>query len=493
MRMTASEFYTSGIDRIYGNSETNISTIVYDSRKAVKDSAFFCLTGENHDGHRFIEEAIQNGASVIIGSDINTLKQFYLTNPACTFLASADPRQVMGRLAVVQSGYVHKKLKTIAVTGTNGKTTVTAFVRSLLNQARISTGSIGTAGIWDHKQKLEIEQSTNTTPEAPDLHAIFRQFADSGLEAAALEVTSIGIEQQRVVGTVFDIGVHTNLTPEHLEFHKTFTRYRNAKLKLFDQVKKAVINADDDGMRDAILDRFDGPYLTYGIRKPADVTASHLRPGSRGTSFRLSIGTATYDVFVPVHGNYNVSNVLAAVCVLLHLGLSNRKIVGALTGIQGPEGRFEIIDHPAGYKIIMDYAHTPDGLEKVLDAAHRFEYRRLILMISGIGLRSPEKRPQMAALAEQQADEIIVTVDHPGFFSREQILDDVFSGFRHPRASNLHREPYRKNAIHKAMALAGPGDLVLLTGLGFGGYQVIGDERVSYNERESIESFAGHP
>ncbi|AQQ55453.1 UDP-N-acetylmuramoyl-L-alanyl-D-glutamate--2,6-diaminopimelate ligase [Planococcus lenghuensis] len=489
MKLSTKDYYALGIKQIYGNSERTISSITYDSRKTKRGGMFFCLTGENHDGHQFIEQAIQNGADVIIGTKGEILRRFYSTYPECTFMVTDDTRMAMGLFSAAYYDQVHRQLKTVAVTGTNGKTTVTAFVRSLLNQAGITTGSIGTAGVWNHEKKLDFEQTTNTTPESPDLHAIFNRFIGQGVEAAALEVTSIAIEQQRAAGTTFDIGVHTNLTPEHLEFHKTFENYKQAKLKLFDQVKKAVVNVNDAGMSDVILTRFRGPLFTYGIDKPADVMATKLEMDERGTAFQLHLGPYRYQIRAPIFGDYNVSNLLAAICVCLHFGIPANDIIKAIPHIKGPEGRFEVIEHQNGYKIIMDYAHTPDGLEKVLSVVQHFDYRRLILMISGIGLRSPEKRPQMAAVAETAADEVIVTVDHPGFFDRKKILNDVFKGFRRPGALQLHQEPERKKAIHTAMSLAKPGDLVLLTGLGFGGYQVIGDQKIPYSENESIESF----
>ncbi|WP_252312107.1 UDP-N-acetylmuramoyl-L-alanyl-D-glutamate--2,6-diaminopimelate ligase [Sinobaca sp. H24] len=477
------------ITSIWGPEQTEVDSLCYNSSNAEKNAAFFCIIGSQADGHAYAREAINNGASMIVGSNGPFLQELAAAFPSITFLEVADSKIAMAEFSIFFHNFVHKSLKTVAVTGTNGKTTVTAYTRTLLNRLAVPTGIMGTAGMWDHKSKLMFKQTTPTTPEAPDLHAIFDRIYQNGAKAVSLEATSIAIEQQRLHGIMFDVGIHTNLSPEHLDFHETMNHYKQSKLKLFLQSKRAVVNLDDEGMSDDILSIFKGPLLTYSIETKADVYAEQIVPDEHGTSLTIVIQNNRYDIHVPIFGTYNVSNLLSSVCACIHLGMEEEQIVAQLPFIEGPEGRFQIIDHYPNYKIILDYAHTPDALELVIEAAKKLKHRRLILMLTGIGLRDPGKRPKMAKAAEGKADAFVVSVDHPGFVDREKVAEDVASGFSDPNASNVYKEPLRQDAIHRSLSLSEEGDLVLITGLGFGGYQHVQGEQVPYDELQVIQDF----
>lgn len=489
MQINFSQAQHMGIKNIYGYSERCVTSIVYDSREVINDAAFFCVIGENTDGHQFIDEAVYGGSSVVIGSDRSFLEKMAQKYKQTTFIEVADTKIAMAQFAAIFYQKSYEKLTTIAITGTNGKTTVTSYTRSLLNHAGFPTGSIGTMGIWDDEKELNHKHSTHTTPEAPDLHLALDQFYQQDMKAAVTEVTSIAIEQKRVEGMVFDIGVHTNLTPEHLDFHPSFEAYKQAKLILFRQVKKAVVNIDDAGMAMDILKEFRGPVITYSLGGKADISAYHIEVGKNGTSFELNIRNHTYWIQAPIYGSFNISNLLAAIGACLHLDIPAFDLLKAIAFIQGPEGRFQFVDSGADYRIIMDYAHTPDGLDKVLNEVRKFNYHRLILMITGVGLRDPHLRPKMAQAVEKKADEIVVSVDHPGFFDRQMIVNDVLRGFTERRASNIHVALHREKGIHMALSMAQKGDIVLLTGLGFGGYQVVGGQRLPYREIEVIKQY----
>lgn len=489
MRINFNDVHFKGLINIYGDSERVVSAIVYDSREVINNAAFFCIIGENVNGHQFINGAVNSGASVVIGSDKALLKEMAQKYNQKTFIEVTDTKIAMAQFAAIFYQKSYKNLSTIAVTGTNGKTTVTSYTQSLLNHTGLPTGSIGTLGIWDDEKELDYKHSTHTTPEPPDLHLAFNQFYHQHLKAAVTEVTSIAIEQKRVEGLIFDIGVHTNLTPEHLDFHPSFEAYKQAKLKLFRQVKKAVINIDDAGMAQDILSEFKGPVITYSLNGKADISAYNIKAGKKGTFFELHIKNHVFGIQAPVFGDFNISNLLASIGACLHLDISAVDVLKAIEYIQAPEGRFQFVNKGIDYHIITDYAHTQDGLGKVLDQVHKFNYNRLILMITGVGLRDPLIRPQMAQAAEGKADEIVVSVDHPGFFDRQIIVNDVLSGFTEPLASNIHVILHREKAVHAALSMARKQDIVLLTGLGFGGYQVVEGRRLPYAELEVIKEY----
>lgn len=490
MKLNFKQAPSLDIITLFGPAENAIESLAFNSKEVRRYSAFFCITGEHQDGHEYMKEALLNGASVVVGDQEEKLSRWSSLYQEVTFLLVHDVKSVMASMSALFYDFPHKKMKSIAVTGTNGKTTVTSYVRSLLNAAGIRTGSIGTEGIFNDKEKFAVPPTTPTTPESPDLHGFYQDFHQQGLEAYVMEATSIAIEQQRLDHVEFDVGVHTNLTPEHLEYHGTFEAYKLAKMKLFKQVKKAVINLDDPAMGKEILDSFEGPLLTYSLKdKQADIWAENMVSDDEGIALDLHIQNHTVHIRAPLYGDYNVSNLMAALGVCCHLNIPIDCVLAAIPYLKGPEGRFQLLAGYSDYKIVMDYAHTPDALEKVLEAVKKVKHQRLIVMITGIGLRNPEKRPLMAKAVENKADEVVVTVDHPGFFDRKEIVDDVLKGFSNPHSSSIHAALHREDGIHQALSLARKGDLVLLTGIGFGGYQVIGGKKEYYSELEVIDGF----
>lgn len=480
----------SGIQQVYGNDHSDIHLITYDSRQVKNRTAFVCVEGAEHDGHYYIEQALKNGAAAVIGTNTSILKKYQGQHPEISFVLVDDAPTAMAYLSRQLYNSSYKNLKTIAITGTNGKTTVTSFVRFLLNQCSISTGSIGTEGVWDHERVRDFPHSTHTTPEAPDLHFIFDQFVKDKIEAVALEVTSIAIEKKRVEGIVFDIGVHTNLTPEHIDFHSSFAHYKQAKMKMFDQVKKAVVNKDDAGMGQDVIDTFNGPLLTYSLKdKMADVTSRTLEVDDEGTCLEVTVEGKYYTIHVPLFGDHNIANFLAALCTCMHLQVPIKSIIKHVPQIKTPQGRLQFVETTADFKVITDFAHTPDALANVIKAVQNMEHNKLILMIAGSGIRDKRQRPELSQVAEGQADHLVVTVEHPDRSDRQEILQDMIDGFTHTAEEELITNLYREEGIHKALSLAGRGDIVLLTGLGILDHQVIEGEEVPYSEMEVIEDY----
>jgi UDP-N-acetylmuramoyl-L-alanyl-D-glutamate--2,6-diaminopimelate ligase len=478
---------TAGIQHVFGRNDVEIDRIAYDSRTVTTGTAFFCISGSEKDGHDFIDKAAANGAAAIIGMDASLLKEKQKQYPYITFILTEDSQRAMSYFSQRLYSYAYKKIHTIAVTGTNGKTTVTSFVRWLLNRSGVKTGSIGSEKVLDHERKRDFPHSTHTTPEAPDLHYVFHKFAEEKMHAVALEVTSIAIDQRRVDGMMFDIGVHTNLTPDHIDYHDTFEQYKEAKMQLFKQVKKAVVNLDDEGMGKDLTASFTGPMLTYSMHEQGDVRASIKEVTSSGTFVTLVIHDKTFDVFLPFFGDHNIANFLAAICACMHMNIPVSILLKQLPGLKTPVGRFQFIDTCGKYRIISDFAHTPDALKKVIKSVKQMNYQRLILLIAGSGIRDKRQLPELAEAAEGEADETVVAVEHPDRSERRDILREVLAGFT-KTSSAMYTELYRDKGVEKAISLAGEGDLVLLTGLGSLDHQVINGIEVPYSEIDVIHS-----
>ncbi|SFK45209.1 UDP-N-acetylmuramoylalanyl-D-glutamate--2,6-diaminopimelate ligase [Halobacillus dabanensis] len=479
------------IEKIYGPLQQKVSSLAFHSKKVEPHSAFFCLEGENFDGHEYVEEALGRGATVIIGTNEKLFIELQQIYDQTTFLLVDNVRSMMATFSKHYFGAADEELKTIGVTGTNGKTTVAAYIRSLLTLLGLPTGSVGTTGIWSSTRKLQYKKSTPTTPESLDLHRIFRDLRNLGDEGAVMEVSSIALDQCRVEGIQFDVAVHTNFSEEHLEYHKTVEHYRECKLRLFKQANHRVVNVDDDGMAAELLKLGGENLITYSTEghPDADLSAANIEIMEKGSLFDLHYQGQTETIFVPVYGTYNVANVLSAVAAALHLGFMWADILTVLPKLTGPEGRFQVIGTPLNQKVILDYAHTPVALNRLLEEVKKLEYRRLIVMIAGVGIRDFNKMPKMAAEIEGKADEVIVTVDHPGPHDPQLIVDQVVTGFREPYAQNIHRTLNRAEGVRQSMKLGGEGDIILLTGGCINNAQIVKGEEIPHSDEEIIENF----
>lgn len=480
------------IKTVYGPSTQNIQKLTFHSKNATESSLFFAIKGENHDGHLYIEDAIKSGAVAVVGSDSSLLKRFTEEYPEITFVDVEDVRIAMAYFSKHFHNSPDELLKTVGITGTNGKTTVAAYVRSLLTLLGMPSGSIGTSGIYTSKHKIPYKKSTPTTPESVDLHQIFHDLLDANDSAVAMEVTSIGLDQKRVAGVYFDVAIHTNLSVEHLEYHKTFENYKECKLQLFRQAHSAVINVDDEGMGQDLLDLFNGPTVTYSLmpETEADLKAVDIKHSDAGTTFTLQVNQKAYEVYVPVFGEYNVANVLSAIGTAMLLGYNIPRILHVLTKLESPEGRFQIIEVPPNQKVILDYAHTPVALTRLVEEVRKLKHSRLIVMIAGIGIRDFEKMPKMAKAIDGKADEIIVTVDHPGHHDPSIIVDKVMTGFSDPRATHIHRTNTRREGVLKSLELGGEGDIILLTSGCINGAQIVKGKEIPHSDEDIIHSYS---
>lgn len=477
--------------QVFGKEAGEIDSIVFDSRKSQDGSVFFCMKGFNENGETFIEEAISKGTTVVVSENGKRMKDLSKQYPNLTFIEVWNTRTAAAQFSAAFYENSYRSLFLMGVTGTNGKTTVASYIRSIFNALGKPTGMIGTNGIWSSKEKLPFRGSTPTTPEAPDLHRIFSEYVKQGEEAAVMEVSSIALDQKRVEGLQFNVAVHTNLSPEHMEYHKTFENYREAKLELFKQTDKAVVNVDDV-LGTEILSVCPGKVLTYSLDREtaADIHAYALTPSDTGTSAVIEMDGKAHNVFLPVFGEYNAANVLAAICTALHAGYSLSRVLEAAEKIEPVEGRFQIVWGKQKQKIIIDYAHTPTAMDQLLkEAKKQNNGRRIILMLMGIGIRDFSKMPRMAETAEGRADHIVVSVDHPGDHEPQVIIEKVLSGFKHPDDPSIHTAPNRKEAVRKALSLSEEEDIVLLTSGCINGGQIVKGKSIPHSDERVIEEY----
>jgi len=475
----------------FGPEYSTFSSIEYNSTLVVQDCAFFCVTGENTDGHLYIGEAIANGATTIIGSNKLLLAEFAEKHPDLSFAVVPNVREALAYLSDFFYSSPQKKLIKVGVTGTNGKTTTATYVYNLFNLLGISCGFIGTTGILRMDGKIPFYKSTPTTPISSDLHKIFARFVEEGDRAVAMEVSSIALDQMRVEGIRFDVAIHTNISEEHLEYHKIFEHYLQSKLMLFKQSKAAVVNIDDEGMAKEILEVISYPHLTYSSRSEsgADLIWTACESSDTGLKFDLYYQGERWPIHVPLFGEYNAANLTAAIGSALLSGQDIKAILAVLPKMSQVEGRFQVIQGPENRKVILDYAHTPVALSAVLHEVKKLSHNRLIALIAGIGIRDFSKMPKMAKAAEGKADVLVVTVDHPGDNEPSVVIDAVLKGFTVPYKQQVITANSRREAVLAALQESGPEDLILLSSGSINGAQIVKGEYIPHSDEAIIEEF----
>ncbi len=479
--------------RIIGSPTTEVSALAYDSREVSMHTAFVAIRGYQRDGHEFLAQAVERGASVLVVEDESALPELPANIAA---VVVEDTRVAMAYLASEFYGHPSRELLLIGVTGTNGKTTVAHLVAQMLREAGYqSVGIIGTLGAATERS---VYDTGRTTPESLDLQRLLADFLDGGSEAVVMEVSSHALALQRVAACAFDAGIFTNLTQDHLDFHPDMEDYFRSKARLFDEVARyseqfksfgAVINVDDHygrRLRDEVC--ADSLYITYGIETEAHVSAEaiHLRPD--GTSFVARATGTDIHLDLSLAGRFNVYNALAAVAFGLLREQAPSEIQSALQSSNAPEGRMEMIDNDREIYVAVDYAHTPDGLKNVMATVKEFTPGRLITVFGCGGDRDRTKRPQMGAIAAGFADVCIVTSDNPRTEEPQQILDDIMAGM-HGHGAQVIVETDRRKAIEAAMNEARRGDFVLVAGKGHETYQIFKDRTVHFDDREVVREW----
>ncbi|OLA72098.1 MAG: UDP-N-acetylmuramoyl-L-alanyl-D-glutamate--2,6-diaminopimelate ligase [Ruminococcus sp. 37_24] len=454
--------------------DREISSVTDNTKKVRKDCIFVCVKGGSFDGHDAAAEMLEKGAAVIVAE-----KDLGLGNKQ---IITDNSRKFYGELCAAWFDHPEKKLKIIGVTGTNGKTTITNVIKNIFMKNGVKTGLIGTIcnEIGD-----ETVHTYNTTPMAFDYMCLLDKMVKAGCKYAVMEVSSFGLVQHRIGPTHFDMGIFTNLTQDHLDYHKTMENYYQAKKMMFDECDYALINTDDEYGR-RIFSEISCKKERYGISSEADYYADAIKIKSDGTSFWYCYNGKSQLVNMKMTGMFNVSNVTAAISVCLKAGLPIEDILKAVSEYNGVKGRCEIIPTGRDFTVICDYAHTPDAVENILKSVREYTEGRLICLFGCGGNRDAKKRPLMAKVAAKFADRLIITSDNPRDEIPEAIIDDILAGLKDSEI------PFdvvvdRTKAIHHSLKIAEKGDIIVLAGKGHEDYQVLpGNEHIHFDEREIV-------
>ncbi len=464
------------VKEIVGEQDLNIKEIVIDSNKVVANSIFICISGKDFDGHSYIRQAQNYGAIATICErklDCN-ITQIIVDNS----------RLAMSQIASNFYGSVDKKMQIIAVVGTNGKTTTSHFIKSILESANIKCGVIGTLGTYYCDKYIE---PALTTPDPIELHKTLYDMYACGVKKVVMEVSAHAIYLDKITNIKFYCAVFTNFSQDHLDFFSNMENYKKAKLKFFknNNCKYIVTNSDDELGRE--IAKLRDNVVTYGMDNPADVFAINVSCKSKKTSFFLNLFDYVEQVNLNMIGFFNVYNALASSCVCSILGLKQDKIIKGLNNLENVEGRLERV-YNNDYEIIIDYAHTPDGLTKSLLAVRPFVKNRLILVFGCGGNRDQAKREIMGEISASLADFTIITSDNPRFEEPMDIIYQIEKGFRKKSKHYLIIED-REDAIKYAIDIAVKGDIILIAGKGSEKYQeVLGIKRL-YNDKDTVNEY----
>lgn len=453
-----------------GNIE--ITGITCDSRAVKEGFAFICIKGSNFDGHNFAKSALDNGASIIIAEDDIGLENQIIVE---------DTHASYSDMCAKWFGNPMKNLKLIGVTGTNGKTSVTYMIKKILESKGHKVGLIGTIQnmIGD-----EIIESKNTTPNSYDLNELFDQMVKKGCDYAVMEVSSHALDQCRVYNLDFEIAIFTNLTQDHLDYHITMENYLGAKKKLFSMCKTAVINSDDEYANE-IINGLDCKIVTYSTGNDSTYSAKAIKYRPASVDYEFVSDTLLNHIKVHTGGKFTVYNSLASIVCAVELGFNISEVAKAISELKGVKGRAEAIPNDEGFTIIIDYAHTPDGLKNILSTFRECEKNRLTVVFGCGGDRDKTKRPIMGSIAARFADFVIVTSDNPRSEEPSAIINDILVGM------DGTVTPYkvienRIDAIKYAVETAKKDDIIVLAGKGHETYQILKDETIHLDERKVV-------
>ena len=462
-----------------GSIDVNVSELVYNTRKVKKECMFVCIKGATFDSHDVAGEAAKNGASVIVA-------EHPVDVPAGTAVVLVeDTRYALALISAAYFGYPAKKLKVIGITGTKGKTTTTFMIRSILEHAGISTGLIGTIEVIIGDKHIPAH---NTTPESYEVQEYFAQMVEAGCKVVVMEVSSQGLKLHRTAGIRFDIGIFTNLAPDHIgeNEHASFEEYMECKSRLFRQCDIGIVNADDEHCSD-ILKGHTCKVETYGFSEKADLRASDLklvnRPGFLGVDYHVS-GLLNFDVEIDMPGRFSVYNSLVAIAVCRHFDIPKEDMLAALEVVQ-TKGRIEKVKVSDDFTLMIDYAHNAMSLESLLTTLKEYNPKRLVCLFGCGGNRSKLRRYEMGEVSGNLADLTVITSDNPRFEEPQAIIDDIKTGIA--KTSGKYVEIIdRKEAIRYVIENGRPGDVIVLAGKGHEDYQEICGVKHPMDERVLI-------
>lgn len=466
------------INYIYVNKGSTpfLNSISYDSRKVQKGDVFFSIFSYRDKGEGFIKGAILRGAScIVVDEDI-------ILDEEVTLIKVENARRAMALACQNFYDNPQNKLKLIGITGTNGKTTSSYMMKEILENQGKKVGLIGTIANYIGKKKLT---SINTTPEAKELMELFSQMVKEDIEYVVMEVSSHSLALDRVYGLNFEVSIFTNLTQDHLDFHKTFENYFSSKLKLFKRSKISIINRDSPYGID-VIKGIDGEYFTYSLINDSDALAKDIKITSRNSSFILKYGPLEKEVTISIPGKYNIENALGVALAALKMGICLEDVIEGLLKLTGVPGRCELISskYPIDFDIILDYAHTPDGLVNILKTGKDITKGNLIVVFGCGGDRDKTKRPIMGNIGINYSDIAIITSDNPRSEDPREIINDIIFGLDEDKYIVVEN---RKDAIKKALEIAKKDDLIVIAGKGHEDYQILKTGKIHFDEREIVD------
>ncbi|MBD9294429.1 MAG: UDP-N-acetylmuramoyl-L-alanyl-D-glutamate--2,6-diaminopimelate ligase [Bacteroidales bacterium] len=473
-----------GVTGIVGDSRREISSICIDSRKATPGSMFIAVKGHGTDGHQFIASAIKAGAAAIMFEDRQALESQVNVNANTdvTFVEVKNSRHASALAAADFYGNPSRELTLVGITGTNGKTTTVTLLYNLFRGLGYKCGLLSTIANYVGDKCLE---TANTTADPLTINGLMRQMVDEGCKFCFMEVSSIGMEQERVAGLKFKAGIFSNLTHDHLDYHKTFAEYLRCKKLFFDTLPSdafAITNIDDkNGM--VMVQNTKAKVVTYSCRSLADHTCRIIEESFDGMQLRID----GKEIWTRLIGQHNAYNLLAIYTTAVIVGADPEEALIQLSRLESAKGRLETMRGPRKLSVIIDYAHTPDALENVLKTLRDIGPKQHIICLFGCGGdRDKTKRPEMAAVSEKYADRIFVTSDNSRTEKTEDILEDIRKGFSNKGLAKALFISDRKEAIRTAITLAPEGSVILLAGKGHETYQIIGTEHRHFDEREIV-------
>lgn len=472
---------------VIGSTDKEINSLHFDSRKIGAGDVFVAQVGTAVDGHTFIDGCVAKGAAAVVLSDRSYLPPSTGGSRGATFILVENTDKALGLMASKWFGEPSKALTLVGVTGTNGKTTIATLLYKLVRALGHKAGLLSTVVNYIEDEAVP---ATHTTPDAIELNGLLRRMVDAGCTYAFMEVSSHAIAQERIAGLDFDGALFTNLTRDHIDYHKTFDNYRDTKKRLFDNLKKtafAVTNKDDkNGL--VMTQNCKAEVKTYSTRSLADYKAQILEEGFDGMLLNLN----GKEVFVPLVGRFNVSNLLCIYGAALNLGFEELDVLRVLSTLKPVNGRFETIHSPKGWTAIVDYAHTPDAVDNVIQTIREIkkEGAKLITVVGCGGNRDKGKRPMMAKIAKQGSEQLILTSDNPRDEEPADILNDMKAGLTEEELRSTLVIEDRATAIQTACTLAQKDDVILVAGKGHEDYQIIKGVKHHFDDHEEVRKYA---
>ena len=471
--------------QVLGADDKIITDITADSRVVEEGSLFICLKGATVDGHKFLQMAVEKGAVAALVEDVPEE-----IPEGVTLLVVPDTRKAMEAIVPYFYDYPGKNMRMLGITGTNGKTTTTNIIRTVLRRAGYKVGLIGTINIMIED---EVTEAHNTTPDVVDLQKALYAMKNAGCDYVVMEVSSHALVLNRVAGCEYDCAVLTNITQDHLDFHKTIENYRDAKSLLFEGLangtkenKNAVFNMDD-ASSEIIKARTKVNCLTYGKGHDNDIYPISFDVQAKEMALQLATPVGEMNLNLKITGEFNVYNVMSAVACLLAEKVDKEIICDVLNGFDGVPGRFQLVEAGQPYTVIVDYAHTPDGLDNVLKTARSITKGKLWAIFGCGGDRDNKKRPIMGGIALDLADKVVVTSDNPRTEDPEKIIDQIFVALQDvPAGKEVYRISDRREAIEYVLANAEADDVIMIAGKGHENYQILKDRTIHFDDREVV-------